>query len=153
MVASMRRSSLFLLAGTLLSACTPEPMAPTAAQVTDYIAAVTARSGQVTAVLRDSAPPAASFGPNAEVTGSGPVAHGGNAKINLRGGSAFTQVYVSTPMAAGCWDVSLPDGVTVEDLVLDLSPKLRPGRLKVRYTLEGPSGVGGATEEELEVGD
>jgi hypothetical protein len=154
MVASPRRSCLVLLVwAAFLSACTPEPVAPTAAQVTDYSAAVTARSGQVTAVLRDSAPPAASFGPTAEVTGGGPVRHGGNAKISLKGGSAFTRVYVSTPMGAGCWDVSLPDGVTVEDLVLDLSPKLRAGRLKVRYTLEGPSGVGGATEEELDVGD
>ena len=154
MVASMRRSCLVLLAGAaLLGACNAEPVSPTATPVSDYISAVTARNGQVTAVLRDSAPPPASFGPSAEVTGGGPVRHGGNAKISLRGGSAFTRVYVSTPMGAGCWDVSLPDGVTVEDLVLDLSPRLRAGRLKVGYTLEGPSGVGGATEEELDIGD
>jgi hypothetical protein len=87
------------------------------------------------------------------VTGAGTVKQGGSAKISLTGGTAFTRVYVSTPIASGCWDVALPSGVTVEDLVVAVSPKLRPGRLQVRYTLEGPSGVGGATEEVLDVGD
>jgi len=153
MVASMRRSCLSLAVAALSAACAPELVSPTNGPVSDYIAAVSARNGQVTAVLRDSAPPAASFGPNAQVTGNGTVTHGGSARISLAGGAAFTRVYVSTPMAAGCWDVTLPTGVTVEDLVLAVSPKLRPGRLKVRYTLEGPSGVGGATEEVLDVGD
>ncbi len=153
MVASKRNTCLLLATAALSAACVSQPLAPTVGQVSDYIAGVTARNGQVTAVLRDSAPPAASFGPTAQVTGGGPVKHGGSARISLTGGAAFTRVYVSTPMAAGCWDVSLPNGVTVEDLVLAVSPKLRPGRLKVRYTLEGPSGVGGAAEEVLDVGD
>lgn len=153
MVASMRRSCLLLATAALSAACASQPLAPTVGQVSDYIAGVTARNGQVTAVLRDSAPPAASSGPQAKVTGGGTVKHGGSAQINLAGGAAFSRVYVSTPMASGCWDVSLPTGVTVEDLVLAVSPKLRPGRLKVRYTLEGPSGVGGAAEEVLDVGD
>jgi hypothetical protein len=153
MVASMRRSCLFLLAAAALSGgCASEPVSPAAGRIDEYIAAVTARNGQVTAVLRDSAPPPASFGPAAQVSGAGPVAHGGSARISLAGGSDFTRVYVSTPMAAGCWDVSLPSGVTVEDLVMGLSPKLRTGRLKVRFTLEGPSGVGGAAEEEIAIG-
>ena len=154
MVASMRRPCLFLLAAAALTgACTPEPVAPTTGQISDYIATVTAQNGQVTAALRDSAPPPASFGPGAQVTGSGKVKRGGSARINLAGEADFTHVYVSTPMAGGCWDVTLPAGVTVEDLVLALSPNLRSGRLKVRYTLEGPSGVGGATEEVLDIGD
>ena len=154
MVASMRRSCLVLLAGAALSAaCASEPVSPVLGRIDDYIAAVTARNGQVTAVLRDSAPPPASFGPIAQVTGTGSVVHGGSARISVVGGSDFTRVYVSTPMAAGCWDVSLPSGVTVEDLVMGLSPKLRTGRLKVRFTLEGPTGVGGAAEEEIDVGE
>jgi hypothetical protein len=36
---------------------------------------------------------------------------------------------------------------------MGLSPKLRTGRLKVRFTLEGPTGVGGAAEEEIDVGE
>ena len=103
-------------------------------------------------MLRDSAPPPASSGPVAQVISPVPVSHGGSARISLVGGSDFTRVYVSTPMADGCWDVALPSGVTVEDLVMGLSPKLRSGRLRVRFTLEGPSGVGGAAEEEIDVG-
>jgi hypothetical protein len=152
MVASMRRSCLVLLAGTALSAaCASEPVSPAMGLINDYISTVTARNGQVTAVLRDSAPPPASSGPTAEVTGDA-AAHGGSARFSLAGASDFTRVYVSTPMAAGCWDVTLPNGVTVEDLEMGLNPKLRTGRLKVRFTLEGPSGVGGAVEEEIDVG-
>lgn len=152
MVASLRRSSL-LLATLLGAACAAEPLAPTTGQISDYLTGVSARDGQITAVLRDSAPPGASFGPSARVSTSGPVKHGESAKISLTGGAAFTRVYVSTPMAGGCWDITLPGGVMAEDLVLSVSPKLRPGRLKVRYTLEGPSGVGGAVEELLDVGN
>jgi hypothetical protein len=152
MAASMRRSCLILLAAAALGACTSEPISPVPGRIDDYSAAVTARNGQVTAVLRDSAPPPASSGPVAQVSSPGPVAHGGSARVNLVGGSDFTRVYVSTPMADGCWDVSLPSGVTVEDLVMGLSPKLRTGRLRVRFTLEGPTGVGGAAEEEIDVG-
>lgn len=152
MAASTRRSCLILLAAAALSSCASEPVSPAPGRIDDYIAAVTARSGQVTAVLRDSAPPPASSGPLAQVSGPGPVAHGGSARVSLVGGSDFTRVYVSTPMADGCWDVSLPSGVTVEDLVMGLSPRLRTGRLRVRFTLEGPTGVGGAAEEEIDVG-
>ncbi|HTC24804.1 MAG TPA: hypothetical protein VK688_10595 [Gemmatimonadales bacterium] len=153
MVASLRRSCVLLIAGAALTVgCASEPLSPAAGRVDDYIAGVTARNGQVTAVLRDSAPPPASFGPAAQVTATDPVVHAGSASFNIAGGADFTRVYVSTPMGAGCWDVTLPNGVTVEDLVMGLSPKLRNGRLKVRFTLEGPSGVGGAAEQEIDVG-
>ena len=116
-VASTRRSCLFLFEAASLSASESEPL-----------------------------------GPIARVSKPGPVTHGGSARVSVVGESDFTRVFVSTPMADGCWDVSLPSGVTVEDLVLGLNPELRSGRLKVRFTLEGPSGVGGASEEEIDVG-
>ena len=154
MVASMRRSRLLVLAGgALCAACASEPVSPSSARIDDYIAGVTARDGQVTAVLSDSAPPSASFGPSVVLNGGGKVQHGGSARISVAGGADFTRVYVSTPMASGTWDVALPSGVTVEDLVVGLSPKLRSGSLRVRFVLEGPSGVGGAAEEVLDVGE
>ena len=154
MVASMRRSCLLVLAGGALgTACVSEPLSPSSARIDAYIAGVTALNGQVTAVLSDSAPPKASFGPSVVVNGGGKVPHGGSARISVAGGADFTRVYVSTPMASGRWDVALPSGVTVEDLVVGLSPQLRSGNLRVRFVLEGPSGVGGAAEEVLDVGE
>ena len=152
----LRRLSFVLLAGAapLASGCAPETVAPNATRIDAFITGVTARGGQVTAVLSDSPPPSASAGPIAHVAPSGSVSHshGSRVRISVSGAADFSRVYVSTPAAAGCWDVLLPSGVTVEDLDLTVSAGVRAGRLTVRYTLEGPSGIGGATEQTLQIG-
>jgi hypothetical protein len=158
MAALLRRLGPFLLAAggaPFATGCGADPVAPTGTRIDALIAGVTAEGGQVTAVLSDSAPPRASAGPLAHVPGAASVSHshGGRARVSLTGGANFTRVYVSSPAASGRWDLWLPNGVTVEDLDVQVSAALRPGSLKVRYTLEGPSGVGGATEQTLEIGN
>ena len=83
------------------------------------------RGGQVTAVLSDSPPPSATAGPIAHVAPSGSVSHshGSRVRISVSGAADFSCVYVSAAALAGCWDVPLPSGVTVEDLDL-----IEPGR-------------------------
>lgn len=156
MAVLLRRLSLALLAGTapLANGCAPDPVAPTTTSIETFITSVTARSGQVTALLSDAPPPPASGGPIAHVPPTGTVshAHGSRVRISVSGAAAFNRVYISSPAASGSWDLLLPSGVTVEELDLTVSTAIRSGRLKVRYTLEGPSGVGGATEQTLEIG-
>src|SRR5262249_23469556 len=138
----------------LVCGCGADPVAPTTTRIDALIAGVTAESGQIIAVLSDSAPPRATAGPLADVPVTATVsqAHGSRARIKVAGASNFTRVYVSSPAATGRWDVRLSSGVTVEDLDVSINSSLRSGRLTVRYTLEGPSGVGGATEQTIEVG-
>jgi hypothetical protein len=151
-----RRLSLALLAGTvsLASGCAPDAVAPSSTSIAALVTGVTARSGQVTALLSDAPPPPASSGPIAHVPPSATVshAHGSRVRISVSAAAAFNRVYISSPAASGCWDLLLPAGATLEDLDLTVSPAVRSGRLKVRYTLEGPTGVGGATEQTLEIG-
>lgn len=156
MAVLLRRLSLALLAATapLASGCAPDAVAPSTTRIADLITGVTARNGQVTALLSDAPPPPASSGPIAHVPPSGTVshAHGSRVRVSVSGTAAFNRVYVSSPSAAGSWDLLLPTGVALEDLDLTISPAVRSGRLRVWYTLEGPSGVGGATEQTLEIG-
>jgi hypothetical protein len=119
-----------------------------------FIAGVTARGGQVTAVLNDFVPPPASSGPIARVPVTGMVshAHGSRLRTSVSGASDFSRVFVWSPGATGSWDILLPNGVTMEDLDITVSPALRAGNLRVRYTLEGPSGIGGPTEQLVQIG-
>jgi len=156
MAVLVRRLSLALLAGTvsLASGCAPDPVAPSSTSIAVLLTGVTARSGQVTAILSDAPPPPASSGPIAHVPPSATVshAHGSRVRISVSAAASFNRVYVSSPAASGCWDLLLPTGATLEDLDLTVSPGIRSGSVRIRYTLEGPSGVGGATEQTLEIG-
>jgi hypothetical protein len=73
-------------------------------------------------------------------------------RVGVSGAADFTRVYVWSPGATGSWDILLPNDVTMEDLDITVSPALRAGNLRVRYTLEGPTGVGGPTEQLLQIG-
>ncbi len=156
MAVPLRRLSLALLAGTvsLVSGCAPDAVAPSTPSIAALITGVTARSGQVTALLSDVSPPPASFGPIAHVPPSASVshAHGSRVRIGVSAAASFNRVYISSSAASGCWDLLLPTGATLEDLDVTVSPAVRSGSMKIRYTLEGPSGIGGATEQTLEMG-
>ena len=151
---NLLRLSVALVAGVaLLPGCAPETVTPSTTRVDAFITGVTARGGQLTAVLSDYPPPPASFGPIAHVAATGKVshAHGSRLRVSVSGASNFTRVYLSAPGATGCWDVLLPNDVTLEDLDITVSAGVRAGNLRVRYTLEGPTGIGGATEQILQI--
>jgi hypothetical protein len=154
MTSALRLSLALAATATTLAACSSEAVAPSQPRVDAFIAGVTARGGQVTAVLNDFVPPAASSGPLALVPATGTVshAHGSRLRISVSGASDFTRVYVWSPGATGSWDILLPNDVTMEDLDITVSPALRAGNLRVRYTLEGPSGIGGPTEQLVQIG-
>jgi hypothetical protein len=155
MTSLLCRSRLALAVSiTVVGACAPEAVAPTPTRVDAFITGVTARGGQFTAVLSDYLPPPASAGPIAHVPAVEKVshAHGSRVRISVSGASDFTRVYVWSPGASGSWDILLPNGVTMEDLDLTVNSGLRAGNLRVRYTLEGPTGIGGATEQLLQIG-
>jgi hypothetical protein len=154
MTSALRLSLALAATVTTLAGCSSEAVAPNQPSVDAFIAGVTARGGQVTAVLKDFVPPAASSGPIARVPATGSVshAHGSRLRVGVSGAADFTRVYVWSPGATGSWDILLPNDVTMEDLDITVSAALRAGNLRVRYTLEGPTGVGGPTEQLLQIG-
>jgi uncharacterized protein YfaP (DUF2135 family) len=142
------RLALVAAGCAVLSSCAPEPIAPTYV-ITDFINNVTARNGTVLGVVRETDPPAPATGPVPTVAGIATVVNGGSARINVSADAgSFQRVFISTPSARGHWEVLLPDGVTVEDLVLSVARTVRAGNLRVRYELEAVGGEAGPYAEQ-----
>lgn len=142
------RLAVLAAAASALASCAPEPLAP-AYTIQQFISAVTARNGAVVGVVRDTAAPAPAGGPVATVAGISTVVNGGSAKIAVSvNPDAFQRVYIWTPSARGHYDVLLPSGVNVEDLVLSVDRGVRAGNLRVRYQVENGAGVVGPYVEQ-----
>lgn len=136
----------------LLAGCDkPEPTNEAGTQINELISGVSARDGAVTGTLQPGQPPLGSSGPTAEVAGISSVVNGGSASVNVNGASEFQRVYVQALGADGYYDVQLPSGVTVENLVLGMASTLGAGNITVRYTLDGPGGVGAFAEQRMSV--
>jgi hypothetical protein len=147
---AFRRLTVALPLAAALASCAPEPLAP-ALTIQDLFTGITARNGTVTAVAHEGAAPAAATGPAASVDGISTAVNGGSAGVDLSAPAAFQRVYVYSPTASGYYDVQLPSGVTLEDLVLSLNPAVRPGTIRVRYGAEGSGAVGPYAEQSLRV--
>jgi uncharacterized protein YfaP (DUF2135 family) len=150
MPASLRALRLALLAGgcAAVASCSPEPLAPTY-QIQDFISNVTARTGTVIGVVRDTDAPVPATGPVPTVAGIATVVNGGSARISVSADAgSFQRVFISSPSARGHWEVLLPDGVAVEDLVLSVARTVRAGNLRLRYELEAVGGEAGPYAEQ-----
>lgn len=150
-----RRSRQGLALGALvltLSACgsEPEPLAP-GVVITDVITNISARGGTAAGVVVAGPAPVGTSGPTATVQGITSVVNGGSAPVDLTGSAEFNRVYVSVLGADGHFDVQLPSGTSVEDLLLGIAPGLAGGSVRVRYALEGPSGIGAVVEQLMSV--
>jgi hypothetical protein len=152
MISAICRSRLALALGAVaaLAGCSPQPLAP-AYKIQDFITSITARNGQVLGTVVDGDAPPSAGGPAATVDGISTVVNGGSAGVDLAAPSTFQRVYVYSPAASGYYDLQLPSGVTLEDLVLSVSPEVRPGTIRVRYGAEGGGIVGPYAEQSLRV--
>jgi hypothetical protein len=151
MTATVRPLRLALALGlAAIGGCTAEPISPYM-PIDQLITTVTARNGTVIATLRDGSPPAPESGPAASVAGISTVVNGGSAQVAVSSGQTFLRAYISVTTATGYWDLLLPDGVTLEDLIVSVSSAIQSGQMRVRYTLEGPTGVGQYAEQTLKI--
>jgi hypothetical protein len=145
------RAVVALLAAATLAACTePTPLANTNA-IETYITGVTARDGTAQATLQPGAPPAPTTGPTTDVVGISSVVNGGSTQVTLQGSDTYQRVLVGVLGAEGYYDLLLPTGSTLEDVVLNMATGLQGGTLRVRYAVEGPSGLGPWSEQNVRV--
>ncbi len=146
------RIALVAAACAALASCAPEPLAPTY-MIQDFITNVTARTGTVIGVVHDTDAPTASTGPAPTVAGIATVVNGGSTRISVSADAgSFQRVFIFSPSARGHWEVLLPDGVAVEDLVLSVARTVRAGNLRLRYEIQGAtSEVGPYAEQTLSV--
>lgn len=142
---------LAVSAALVVSACgEPEPLNPTTS-IADLISGISARNGAVTAALVTGAPIEGTAGPTADVSGISSVVNGGSSQVTVNGSSEFQRVMVSVLGVDGYWDVALPSGTSVEDLVMNIGSGLNAGSFRVRYVLEGPTGLGPIAEQTIRV--
>lgn len=135
----------------ILGGCSEPEATGVGTQLNGIIASVSSRDGAVTAAYHTGQAPVGSSGPTATVDGITSVINGGSAAVAVQGASDFQRVYVSVLGAEGYYDLQLPSQASLEDLVLGIAPELNAGRLTVRYTLEGPGGVGAFAEQSVRV--
>jgi uncharacterized protein YfaP (DUF2135 family) len=136
-----------------LAGCQFDP--PTAAGPTgvmaDYVTGISTPSGTVVATLRDGALPVGTKGPKASVAGISGAVNGGSAKVSLAGDGGFQRVYIGVQGVDSYYDLVLPSGTSLEDLVVGIAPGLDGGSLTMRYVLEGDEGLGPVSTQTMRV--
>lgn len=145
-------SLLALGAALIVSACgnEPEPLDPTSS-IADLISGISARNGEALGVVQAGVAPTGTTGPTAEVTGISSVINGGSSQVSLTGSDQFQRVLVSILGVDGYYDVTLPSGTGVEDLVMNMGTGINAGSFRLRYVLEGASGLGPIVEQTVRV--
>src|SRR5687767_1215648 len=142
------RFTLLAAGCAALPSCSPEPIAPTYV-IQDFITNVTARNGTVVGVVRDTEAPTPATGPVPTVAGIATVVNGGSTRVNVAADpGTFQRVFISIPSARGHYEVLLPDGVALEDLVLSVARTVRAGNLRLRYEVEAVGGEAGPYAEQ-----
>lgn len=131
-----------IAAALALSSCSsPEALAPTGS-LADLIAFVSARDGAVQGTLQPGPQPSGTTGPTVAVAGISSAVNGGSTQASLDGSGTFQRVVIGIEGVDGYYDLVLPSGTTLEDVVLGLSPSLGARQLRMRYAVEGPDGLG-----------
>jgi hypothetical protein len=125
-----------------LAACEPPTTTGPTGVMTDYVTAVTARNGEVVGTLRVGALPAGTAGTAAAVAGVSGAVNGGSAQVRLRRTEGFQRVLVGVQGVDAFYDLTLPTGTSLEDLVVGIAPRLEGGSLQMRYAVAGPEGFG-----------
>jgi hypothetical protein len=134
-------ASLFV-ACLALAACEPPTTTGPTGVMSDYVTAVTARNGEVVGTLTAGALPAGTTGTAATVAGVSGAVNGGSAQVRLHRTEGFQRVLVGVQGVDAYYDLTLPSGTSLEDLVVGIAPGLEGGSLLMRYAVAGPQGLG-----------
>ncbi len=102
-------------------------------QIENVITGVTTADGTIQGVLVDGDAPAAGAAAAPTVGGISAVVNGGSATINVGSGSSFTRVLVALANTDGYYELTLPAGVTTQDIILSVAPTAGGATLQLRY--------------------
>ena len=134
-----------------ITACDPPIVTGPTGVMADYVTGITARDSAVAAVLHQGALPVGTSGLVASVAGISGAVNGGSAQVALVGNATFQRVLVGVQGVDAYYELMLPTGTSLEDLVVGIAPGLDGGSLQMRYVLDGPSGLGPASAQTLRV--
>ena len=125
-----------------LSGCTAAVKPNTDFNIQDFISGVTNGAGTASAVLVQGAAPGSGGGPSASVTGVAVMINGGSSQQSLAAGSAFTKVILAIDGLNNYYELTLPAGVTTENLLISANPNAFASNLTFAYAVEDGSGLG-----------
>jgi len=145
-------AGLALSAIALLAGCDkPEPLASTTGSISDLVTNVSVRGGTVPGVLELGTVPTGTLGPTATVAGITAAVNGGSAAMDVTGSDTYTRLLVSAVGTDDYYSVPLPTASALENVVISLSPDVNGSQLRLRYALEGASGIGPYFEQTLRI--
>lgn len=137
-----------LLAGLVSSCKGPELLGP-AFSIADVVTRVSTEDGTVTAVLHEGAAPTAGGAAAPVVPTQGTAVNGGSAAVQLESGAEFTTIIVAMAGADGYYQLTLPAGASVADLILGLSPDLPAGNQRLQYAVGDGAAVSAYGEQTM----
>ena len=145
------RTSAAACALLVVAGCeAPQQLGP-ATSVTDFIPRVSTANGDIAAVLREGAAPAAGTGAAPAVPEAATAVNGGSAQVVVSSDAEFTTVIVSVQGADDYWELTLPAGATASDVVLGVAPQATAGIIRVRYGVGTGGTVGSYASQSLRV--
>lgn len=109
-----------------------EPMA-SAYQIENIITGVSTADGTVQAVLVDGPAPDAGAIAAPSVGGISAVVNGGSATINVGSGGTFNRMILAMASVDGYYELTLPAGVSAQDIILNVAPAASGASLHLRY--------------------
>jgi hypothetical protein len=119
--------------------------------ISDFFASLTTANTQVSASLRSGDPPAAGSGPTAEVTGTSAMILGGSAQRTVTSTEPFNRVLVSVAGFPGYLELTLPNSVTSQDVILTLAQNLAESVFIVNIAAAAGTSVGTADTEPVSI--
>lgn len=131
-------AALFALAAVGCEA--PQPLGPVGS-VADYITRVATADGSVVATLREGPAPASSGGAAPTVPATGTTVNGGSAQVAVSAGTDFTTVYVTLPGVDDYWELTLPAGASLSDVVVSVGATVTATTLRVQYAVGAAGAV------------
>ena len=145
-------AGLALSALAVLAGCKePEPLASTSGSISDLVTNVAVRGGAVPGVLVEGVVPTGTLGPVATVAGISAAVNGGSAAMDVTGSDVYTRLLISAEGTEDYYSVPLPNESALENVVVSLSPTINGTAVRLRYALEGASGIGPQFAQTLRV--
>lgn len=142
-------TALALMATALLSGCEATLKERTRLNIQDFIVSVTDANNTVQAVLVEGDAPDAASGPDASVRGIGVMINGGSSPQTVGGSANFTRIIVAIDGVENHYELTLPAGVSSQDILLGGSPNAFATRFNFKYAVGDAGEIGAYATQQM----
>ena len=140
-----------LAAFTFMAACGDGGTDPSTPELNDFITAVSASSGNLSAQYHAGSAPTGGSGPAISATGSSALILGGSTLRTISGSAGFNRIIVAVEGVPGYWELSLASNVTTQDVILSVAQDIPNTSFTLQYAGGTSAGIGAVDEEAVSV--